>query len=88
MIRSRQTLKRTLLLATLIVFSGAWLLMAGPAWAQEENAESTSVVQEFFNQPDLIAPLVVPMVLALGGLLTLMAFLGWILTRMPQNGDA
>lgn len=80
--------RTTLLLIALLLFIGAWLLMAAPAWAQGEESESPSMTQEFFDQPDLVAPLVVPMVLALGGVLSLIAFLGWIFTRMPENGEA
>lgn len=80
-------LRKSLLLGVLIVTASVWLVAAVPAFAQQETPEP-SMVQEFFENPDLVAPLVVPMILALGGLLTLMAFLGWIFTRMPNDGEA
>ncbi|MFQ5595202.1 MAG: hypothetical protein ACE5HA_13730 [Anaerolineae bacterium] len=83
---SHSYLRRGLLLAMLMVLAGAWLMTTMPALAQGEETPPPSMTARFFGQPDLAAPLVIPMILALGGFLSLMAFLGWALKRMPENG--
>jgi len=87
MIRSSHLARKTLHLFTLLIFAGAWLMVAAPALAQGETPEP-SMIQQFLSQPDLAAPLVVPMILALGGVLTLIAALGWIFGRLPEDGEA
>lgn len=87
MIRSSRPARDVLLLVMLVIITGAWLVMAAPAWAQSEDPAPPSAARAFFDQPDLIAPLVIPMVLVLGALLTLMAFLAWVLSRMPEDGE-
>ncbi|MFQ5340961.1 MAG: hypothetical protein ACE5F6_05385 [Anaerolineae bacterium] len=82
---SHPCLRRGLLLAALVIMAGAWVLATMPVFAQGEETPATSMAERFFGQPDLAAPLVIPMILALGGVLTLMAFLGWVLKRMPEN---
>ena len=77
--------RRGLLLAALAIMAGTWLMATLPALAQGEETPPPSVTVRFFGQPDLAAPLVIPMILALGGILALMAFLGWVLKRMPEN---
>lgn len=82
---SHPHLRRGLLLTRAVTLAGVWFVTAMPALAQSEATQEPSMIDRFFDQPDLIAPLVVPMILALGGILTLMAFLGWVLNRMPEN---
>ncbi len=88
MIRSSHPIRHLSLIITFIIFAITWLMVAGPALAQAEANQEPSMVNRLFGQPDLAAPLVIPMILALGGLLTLMAFLGWVFMRMPENGEA
>lgn len=85
LLSNRRCLRKGLLLVTLVVVAGAWLVVAMPALAQGDGTPQPSMTQRFFDQPNLAAPLVVPMILALGGVLTLLAFLGWALRRMPEN---
>ncbi|MFQ5856653.1 MAG: hypothetical protein ACE5LU_13535 [Anaerolineae bacterium] len=85
---SHSLLRRGLLLAALLIFASAWLIAAIPVLAQGEETPQPSMTERFLNQPDLAAPLVVPMILALGGIVTLIAFLGWVFKRMPENSGA
>lgn len=64
--------------ATLVI---ALPVLADPLVQQGENAQR-SVTEVFLKQPDLVAPLVVPMLGACGGILILGAFLAWALSRM------
>lgn len=84
MFRSSQSCVRgELLLVALVIVAGAWLMTVMPALAQGEETPEATMTELFFKQPDLAAPLVVPMILALGGILTLLAFLAWVIRRMP-----
>lgn len=86
MLRSTHSLRKGVLLIMLIIIASMWLVTAMPALAQsEETTPEPSMLERFFEQPDLVAPLAVPMVLALGGIVTLMAFLAWVFSRLPQN---
>ena len=78
-------LRRVQLLAPLVTI-GAWLFVATPAMAQSEATPPPSMIEQFFKQPNLAAPLVVPMILALGGIIVLMFFLGWVVGRLPDQG--
>lgn len=79
--------RRMLRLFTLLMLAGVWLMVAVPALAQEETPEP-SMVQELLSEPGLAGPLVVPMILALGGVLTLIAALAWLYGRLPEDGEA
>lgn len=83
---SHPHIARGLLLAALVIVAGAWLVTAVPVSAQSGETPTPSMAERFFGQPDLAAPLVIPMILALGGVLALIAFLGWALKRLPENG--
>lgn len=82
---SHSYLKRGLSLILLAIFASTWLMMTVPALAQSSETPEPSMAQRFFEQPDVIAPLVVPMIAACGGVLTLIAFLGWVINRMPED---
>ncbi len=82
---SRPHLRRVRLLVALAVIAGVWIMIVVPALAQGEQTPPASMTERFFKQPDLVAPLVVPMILALGGILTLMAFLAWAFKRLPEE---
>ncbi len=77
---------RCLIQLALVALS--WAMMAGPALAQGEEGGPVSALEELYKKPDLVAPLVVPMILTLGGVLTLMAFLAWIYSHMPSNSQS
>ena len=81
-------LRPTVSLIMLILFTIVQAMMAMPALAQGEENGDLSALETFYKQPDLAAPLIVPMILALGGVLTLMAFLAWVYRHMPSNSQS
>lgn len=83
----RSHVVQRLLVLTALILVLIWVVAALPVHAQEGETPEPSVVDELVDQPDLLAPMVVPAILAMGGILTLMAFLGWVVNRMPE-GDA
>lgn len=85
---SRPYHRQALLIGVLVVFVSVWLVVVTPVSAQGEATPESSMTEQFFNQPDIAAPLVVPMILALGGFVVLVAFLGWVYGRMPEDGKA
>jgi hypothetical protein len=77
--------RRLLILVTLILVLISVVAVL-PVHAQEGETPEPSMADELAQQPDILAPMVVPAILALGGILTLMAFLGWVINRMPESG--
>lgn len=76
--------RRLLILVTLILVL-VWVITSLPVHAQGEETPEPSMVDHLIQQPDIMAPMLVPAVLALGGILTLMAFLAWVINRMPES---
>jgi hypothetical protein len=77
--------QRLLILAALILVLIS-VVATLPVHAQEGETPEPSIVDELVQQPDILAPMVLPAILAMGGILTLMAFLGWVINHMPESG--
>jgi hypothetical protein len=66
-----------------------WLVATLPGFAsplaQQGETPTPSMTEVFLKQPDIIAPLVVPMLGACGGILVLGAFLAWVYSRLQEQ---
>jgi hypothetical protein len=82
----RSDMTRQLLILALLILVLVWVVSTLPTYAQGEETAAPSMTDELVAQPNILAPMCVPAVLALGGILTLMAFLGWVVNHMAENG--
>jgi len=76
-------------LGLLLLMALVWLATALPAMAdpflQQQETPQPSVTEAFLKQPDIIAPLVVPMLGAFAAILALGVFLAWVFSRLPSR---
>lgn len=73
-----------LLLTALVGLATALPALADPILQQQETPQP-SITESFLKQPDIIAPLVVPMVGAFVAILGLGIFLAWVFSRLPSQ---
>ena len=71
------------------LMASAWLLVTAlPAMAEpifQQETPQPSITETFLKKPDIIAPLVVPMVGAFAVILVLGMFLAWVSSRLPSQ---
>lgn len=76
-------------LTLLLLTASMWLVTALPALAepilQQQETPPPSIAETFLQQPDIIAPLVIPMLGACVAILGLGVFLAWVFNRLPSQ---
>ena len=83
------TFQRPRHLVMVLLAVGMWLVTTLPGFAsplvQQGETPTPSMTEVLLKQPDIIAPLVVPMLGACGGILVLGAFLAWAYSRLSEQ---